>query len=173
MAKPPAPPADTTITPELAEFLHSGLIVYLATCSADLTPASTIGAGLRVESPREITVFVARALEPPVAGNLTDGAELAVTMSHVTDHRSIQLKGRRLSDGPATEADRLFQQEYMSRLAPQMMAFGVPRSVMARLVWWPSRAIRMEVRDLYLQTPGANAGRRLEPGAASLLRSSR
>ena len=61
----------------------------------------------------------------------------------------------------------------MERLGPDMALVGVPRSMTARLVWWPSRAIQMDVRELFLQTPGANAGRRLEAGAGSLLRMTR
>ena len=163
-------PAESTITPQLAEFLHSGLIMYLATRSADLSPASVMAAGLRVDGPERVTVFVAEAVGAPVFGNLLDNSEMAVTLANVIDHRSIQIKGRRLADAPASPADRAFQAQYMDRLRPELMLVGVPRSTAARIVWWPSRAIQMHVRDLFLQTPGANAGRRLEAGGASLLR---
>jgi hypothetical protein len=172
MGTPPVAPADATINPELAEFLHSGLIMFLATRSADLSPSSVMAAGLRVDGPQRVTVFVALSVgtPAPVFGNLADNGEMAVTLSNVLDHRSIQLKGRRLADGPASEVDRAFQAQYMERLRPALMLVGMPRSMAARLVWWPSRAIQMDVRDLFLQTPGMNAGRRLEAGGGSLLR---
>ena len=170
MAHPTAAPDEVSINPQLAEFLHGGLIIHLATRSADLRPCSIIASGLRVEHPRRVTVFVTEAMGAPAFANLADNGEMAITMVKVTDHRSIQLKGRKLVDAPASEADRQFQQEYMERLRPELMQVGVPRSIVIRLAWWPSRAIQMSVRDLYLQTPGADAGRRLEAGAGSLLR---
>jgi hypothetical protein len=170
MGNPPVATADATITPDLAMFLQTGLIMFLGTRSADLTPTSVIASGLRVDGPHRITVFVAEAVGARTFSNLADNGEMAVTMSNVVDHRSIQIKGRRLVDGPASESDRAFQAQYMERLRAELTMLGVPRSVAARIVWWPSRAIQMDVRDLFLQTPGANAGRRLEAGGGSLLR---
>jgi Pyridoxamine 5'-phosphate oxidase len=170
MGKPPVAATDASITPQLADFLHSGLIMFLATRSADLTPTSVLAAGLRVDGPQRVTVFVSEALGGAVFPNLANNGEMAVTMSNVIDHRSIQLKGRLVAIGPASEADRAFQAQYMERLRPEMMQIGVPRSIAARIVWWPSRAIQMDVREMFVQTPGANAGRPLEAGAGSLLR---
>jgi hypothetical protein len=171
MVRPPVAPADAAhITPQLADFLHSGLIMYVATRSRDLNPASVMAAGLRVETPQRLTVFVAEAMGAPVFPNLADNGEMAVTLSNVVDHRSIQIKGRQLSQTAASEADRDFQARYMERLRPEMTLIGVPLSIAERIVWWPSRAIEMEVREMFVQTPGANAGRPLETGAGSLLR---
>jgi hypothetical protein len=170
MGKPPVADTDASISPQLAEFLHSGLIMFLATRSADLTPTSVIAAGLRVDTPRRVTVFVTEAMAAPVLPNLAHNGEMAVTMSNVLDHRSIQLKGRLVAVGPASEVDRAFQAQYMERFRPAMTMFGVPRSIAARLAWWPSRAVQMDVREMFVQTPGANAGRPLEVGAGSLLR---
>ena len=173
MATPPVAATDASITPQLAEFLHSGLIMYLATRSADLTPVSVIASGLRVDGPQRVTVFVSEAVGAAVFPNLADNGQMAVTMSNVVDHRSIQIKGRLVAIGPASEADRAFQAQYMERLRPELMLIGVPRSIAARIAWWPSRAIQMQVCEMFVQTPGANAGRPLETGAGSLLRARR
>ena len=92
-----------------------------------------IASGLRVDGPQRVTVFVAEAVgAAPVFANLADNGEMAVTLSNVLDHRSIQLKGRRLADGPASEADRAFQAQYMERLRPALTLVGMPRSIAAR-----------------------------------------
>jgi hypothetical protein len=62
MGNPPVATADATITPDLATFLQTGLIMFLGTRSADLTPTSVIASGLRVDGPHRITVFVAEAV---------------------------------------------------------------------------------------------------------------
>jgi hypothetical protein len=44
----------------------------------------------------------------------------------------------------------------------EMASVGVPRSAWGRLAWWPTLALRMEVREVFVQTPGPSAGRRAE-----------
>jgi hypothetical protein len=144
--------------------------MFLATRAADLTPSSVLASGLRVDTPQQVTVFLTEAAAAPALPNLAHNGEMAVTLSNVLDHRSIQLKGTLVAMRPSDEADRAFQAQYMERFRPAMTAIGVPRSIAARLAWWPSRAVQMAVREMFVQTPGANAGRPLEVGAGSLLR---
>jgi hypothetical protein len=166
-----APPA--SISPALAEFLESGLIMYLCTRSAALKPGSVGAAGLRVDSPTVVTVFLPEAFAPSVMDNLHDNGQMSVELVKVTDARAVQIKGTLLTDTPASPADVVFQEEYRARLSPELALVGMPRSTVARLVFTPSRALRMSVEALFLQTPGAAAGRPLEADAASILRPAR
>jgi hypothetical protein len=65
-----------------------------------------------------------------------------------------------------TDADRAFLTRYRDAMLSEMSIVGVPRSIWARLAWWPAVALRMEVRDAFVGTPGPSAGRRVEPPAA-------
>jgi hypothetical protein len=162
--------ASAEITPALAEFLESGLIMYLATRTATLKPNSVMCAGLRVEAPTTVTLFLPEHASPGALADLADNGEMALTLVKVTDARAVQLKGTLSAVAPASAGDHAFQESYRARLAPEMAQAGLPLSVTARFVFQPCRALTMHVRDLFLQTPGPGAGRRLEPGAQSLLR---
>jgi hypothetical protein len=166
---PPSPPA-ATITPALAEFLESGLIISLGTRSAGLQPASVGAAGLRVETPTTVTVFLAEAVIMAALDNLQDNGQMSIELVKVTDARAVQIKGKLVSMAPATAADEAFQEAYRARLMPELSQVGMPRSTIARLVFTPSRALRMNVDALFLQTPGPHAGRPLEADGASILR---
>jgi hypothetical protein len=162
-----APPV--SITPALAEFLESGLIMYIATRSATMKPSNVGAAGLRVEGPTTITVFLPDAVSATALGDLADNRQISVELVKVTDARAVQIKGELLEISAASDADQVFQEDYRARLMPELAQVGMPRSTVSRLVFWPARALRVAVKALFLQTPGAQAGRPLEAGAASLL----
>ena len=41
-------------------------------------------------------------------------------------------------------------------------AIGIPRTVTRNLPWWPSIAVEADITDIFTQTPGPNAGERLQ-----------
>ena len=90
---------------------------------------------------------------------------MAVTLVRPTDHRALQIKGIWLGERRTSDDDRAFLTRYRDEMLQEMGLVGVPRSRWRRLAWWPSVALRMEVRDVFVQTPGPSAGRRCEPGA--------
>lgn len=163
----PSPPA--AISPALAEFLESGLIMHVGTRSAGLKPSSVGAAGLRVEAPTVVTVFLPEAVSPGALADLADNGQMTIELVKVTDARAVQIKGTLLDRRLATAEDLVFQESYRARLTPELAQVGMPRSTVARLILSPSHALRLKVQALFLQTPGPNAGRPLEGDAASLL----
>lgn len=139
------------------------VVMYVATRNAELHPMSTIAFGLQHSADdREITLFLPVALSPLILGNLRDNGQMAVTLVRPTDHRSAQIKGAWLGERRTTEDDRAFIARYRDQMLQEMGLVGVPRSAWRRVAWWPCLALRMEVREVFVQTPGPSAGRRLE-----------
>jgi hypothetical protein len=169
----PAPPGPPAITPALAEFLESGLIMYVGTRSAALEPSSVGAAGLRVDDATTVTVFVADACSQGALADLANNGQISIELVKVTDARAVQIKGVLLDRRAASDEERAFQESYRARLLPELTLVGMPRSTVARLVLTPSQALRVSVQALFVQTPGPGAGRPLEPDAASLLGSKR
>lgn len=162
--KAPAGPL-AALPPELASLLDGGAIMYVATRNAALEPRSAMAFGLQAAPDgREVTVFVPAATAAETLANLRDNGQMAVSLVRPADHASMQLKGTWLGERRTDEADRAFLARYRDALEDVINDVGVPRSIWGRLVWWPSLALRMEVRDVFVQTPGPGAGRRLEPG---------
>jgi hypothetical protein len=90
---------------------------------------------------------------------------MALTLVRPTDHRAIQLKGTWLGERRTDEADRAHVERQRDALTQELGLVGVPRSLWRRIVWWPSLALRMEVREVYVQTPGPKAGQACQPEA--------
>src|SRR6185436_18741025 len=92
--------------------------------------------------------------------------QMAVELVRSSDHRALQIKGTWLGERRTSDDDRAFLIRYHNALLQEMGLVGVPRSKWDRLSWWPAVALRMEVRDVFVQTPGPGAGRRCEPAGA-------
>jgi hypothetical protein len=151
------------LPPDLVEFFESGVSILIATRDTALRPACARAAGARVRaSDRIVTVYLPQGTAVLTAANLRDNGQIAVTFSRPLTHYSVQLKGTCLGPRPSGAEDRAVQQRYRAAYAEQLHAVGLPRAVAARLAWWPSVALDIAVRDLFVQTPGPGAGRRLE-----------
>jgi hypothetical protein len=157
------------LPPQLGCLLEGPSIIYLATRNADLVPASTMAFGLQVTpGGREVTLFVPAVMATETLANLRDNGQMAISFVRPSDHAATQVKGTWLGERRTDEADRAFIARYRDALVEEINLVGVPRSIWTRVVWWPSVALRMEVRDVFVQTPGPGAGRRVEPaGGAS------
>ena len=154
---------------ELAELLDGPAVMYLATRNAALEPLSTLAFGIHAAGDgREATIFVPAVLSPPALANLRDNGQVAVTMVRPTTHRSLQIKGVWLGERRTTDDDRARLLRYRDAMLDEMSTVGVPRSIWHRVLWWPAVALRIEVRDAFVQTPGPGAGLRAEaPAGAS------
>ncbi|HEY7374456.1 MAG TPA: hypothetical protein VIF57_19990 [Polyangia bacterium] len=162
-----APGPLSALPPELHALLDGPCVMHLATRNAALEPLSILAFGLRAAADdREVTVFVPASLAPLILDNLRDNGQMAVTLVRPSDHRSLQIKGVWLGERRTTDDDRAFLTRYRDAMLNEMGQVGVPRSVWNRIAWWPSVALRLEVRDAFVQTPGPSAGRRLERPAA-------
>jgi len=157
----------SALPPELYALLDGPCVMYIATRNAAMEPLSTLAFGLQpAADDRELTVFVPAVLSPLIVANLRDNGQMALELVRPSDHRALQIKGVWLGERRTTDDDRAFLTRYHSKLLQEMNLVGVPRSKWDRLAWWPAVALRMEVRDVFVQTPGPGAGRRCEPGAA-------
>lgn len=143
-------------------------LTFLATRAPDLEPSSVLAFGLQpTDDGREVTVFLPMSMTVPTMANLRDNGQMAVTVVCPTSSRSVQIKGVWLGERRTTEDDRAFLSAYRDALLTEMGLVGVPRSVWQRFSWWPCLALRMEVRETFIQTPGPGAGRACPPLAVS------
>ena len=157
----------SALPPELYELIEGPSVMYLATRNAALEPLSAMAFGVQPSADgRELTVFLPAAVSPPSLANLRDNGQMAVELVRPSDHRALQIKGVWLGERRTTDEDRAFLTRYHNALLQEMNLVGVPRTKWDRLAWWPAVALRMEVRDVFVQTPGPGAGRRCEPGSA-------
>ena len=150
------------ISDDLLELFASGVTLYVASRDAGMIPESVLGMGIRVHPDRrKVTVFVPQSLGAQTLANLADNGQIAVTLCHPPNHRTVQLKGRCTGFRDSTDAERELQEIFRAALVGAFVAVGIARCRTRGLPWWPSTAIDFEVADVFTQTPGPNAGARL------------
>lgn len=158
MSKPLSGPL-ASLPDDLFEVLEGPSIMHLATRDAGLQPMSVMAFGLRLDgNGREATVFLPVRLSEMSLRNLRDNGQMALSVVSPTTVRAVQLKGLWLGERRTDDDDRAFLTRYCDALTEEMGMVGVPRSIWRRLLWWPALALRMEVRDVFVQTPGPGAG---------------
>lgn len=151
------------LTEQHVELIESGASILIGTRDAALCPECLRGLGAAVHPSREaVTVYANAALAERTLANAALGEPIALTFSRIWDHYTIQLKGPVIETRPATEAERALQERYLAAFAEQLNLVGLPRSVTRQVRLWPSVALTASVRELFLQSPGPGAGRRLE-----------
>jgi hypothetical protein len=151
-----------SISPELAEFLESGIGVLVGSRDARLLPEVVRAFGAKVEAGgREVTVYVPVATAERTLANARDNGRLAVCFAAV-DHRSYQVKGRLLDVRAADEAERGRIERYRAALAQHYGAVGMAPRLTYRITHWPAHALRLAVEAVFVQTPGPGAGGALE-----------
>jgi hypothetical protein len=161
---PPPAGASRALYDELSEHMASGVVMYVATRDAGLMPESMVAMGAKAECERGVvTVYLPKALAEPTRKNLEDNGEVALTMTRPRDHKSIQVKGKAREVREAVEAKRELQAVHRAALVECFAGVGIPREITRRVVWWPSLAVEIDVREVYSQTPGPRAGERM-PG---------
>jgi hypothetical protein len=152
----------TLLCDEVIELLSSGVVISVATRDPALVPECVPAMGTRVHRDRRaLTLFLPRAVIGATLVNIADNGRVAINLTRPTDEKSIQLKGRATAVREPTDADRTAQELYRGALTEQLAVVGMPRAMTRRLTWWPSVAIEVQLEDVFVQTPGPGAGRRM------------
>jgi len=155
------------LTPELIDFLESGVSLLVAGRDAALRPHCLRGVGARAEPDgASATVFVVTELAGALLEGIADNGQIAVALSRPIDYRTLQLKGRVQEVRPGTRQEEALQERYLAGFVEQLNCVGFSRAVVRRLRLTPSTAIRFRIEQLFDQTPGPGAGRSLATGRA-------
>ncbi len=143
----------------LFAFLESGVSILASTRDAGLVPHACKPTGVRVhEGGERITLYFPAQPCRQALENLADNGELAASFSEIATHRTLQIKGKAVSIRDPDAEERAFVERYRTLAGGQFMSAGIPRTITDRLTVWPCRAVDVEVRDVFVQTPGPDAG---------------
>jgi hypothetical protein len=146
----------------LQRCLEAGLSILVGVADAHGVPTCCRGYALRSTDELEtVTVYVPLATSHETIQALATTGRLAVGATHPADHSATQLKGVATETRLAREDEAAFLRERISAFADMLDAFGVPKRVSSRIIYWPAFAVTMRVEEIYEQTPGPRAGSRL------------
>ncbi len=154
---------DVTIPRDLVDLFEAGVSILVGTRDEALQPEATRAAGAKVSPDRRrITLFLPTAVSARALENIARHPEIAVGFSRAMDATSMQVKGSCIEVRPANDDERLAVERYKTAYMEQLFVLGLPRALTKRFAVWPAHAVTFEVRDIFLQTPGPEAGKRLE-----------
>lgn len=149
------------LSPALAEFVQSGLSTIVGSSSPDGRPQCMRGIGLVVCEADRGCVFLPCVAAGPTLQNLGSNRRIAVSLSQLGTHKTVQLKGAVNAIRLAAEQDRPDLERLFERIIERLSFVGFPRAVIQSVNRWPSWHVEFEVREVFLQTPGPQAGLRL------------
>ena len=151
------------LDPEVVDFIHGGVAVGVATRDDDLRPAVARGWGPEVSADgRRLRLCVAAPEGSPARANLHGNGAVAVGFSPPTIARAVQLKGVAASVAEPEADDLERVQRHVGRFAAEVARIGGPEHVALRMfVPVGLLALSLSIDEVFDQTPGPTAGRRL------------
>jgi hypothetical protein len=153
-----APP----ISDDVAQALTLGVACVIATRDEQLRPeiARAFGIQLDREAAR-IEVCVRGEDDCRTLTNLRSNGRLAMNVTQPTTYLSLQFKGHATVLGPPTPEQLARAEAHLARFAAEAAQVGVPVPLAPRWMGELVAAIALDVEQVFDQTPGAGAGRRL------------
>jgi hypothetical protein len=153
------------IPDRVVEVIHGPAWMYVATRDETLRPAHAWVVGAVVHQDREaVTVFVPERRSEKILANLKNNGRIALAAA-LASHEAYQLKGTYLSSRPTDEKDRAIQEIYQPKLYADGLRTGYPEPIIRPLAlgfaYQPGVAITFRVEEVFLQTPGPEAGKKL------------
>jgi hypothetical protein len=151
------------LTPELAEFLESGLPSTMATRDDALQADGAWAWGVRVHPDRRrMTIYLRPESAEAMLANLRRHPEVALVIDRPLDHRACQVKGLFEASRMAGEEERPHVERQVEGVRTQLEVIGIPPAMTAAWSWWPCAALDIVMTHLFEQTPGPGAGEPLK-----------
>jgi hypothetical protein len=149
----------------LAFLENEGTIGVSGTRDANLIPDIHYVSGWSVEpDQRTIRCSIAEGYTTHLLPSLEDNRQFSLTVEKIGSHETYQFKGEFLRDTQPSDADLAAHKQIQDRFAKVVSKlFGYAEDLCGAFVPRPALVICFAVREIFLQTPGPGAGRRLYP----------
>ena len=151
----------------MVNFLGRASVAVASTRDERLVPRIHFLSGWSVDAERaHVTCLVPAAFTGGLDETLARGGELAMTAEVIGPHETYQFKGSLVDARRLVEADRDVYESCRGRFVEAVMRHLPGRFTEEALVVRvrePALAVRFAVREIFVQTPGPAAGRRLYP----------
>jgi hypothetical protein len=168
MSAPPGPTDRVAIPGMLRHFLERASIAYAGTRDEGLVPRLHWLCGWAAEpEPGHLALLVAEPFPARLLHDVTACPRLAVTIEHIGPHETYQFKGDFAGSREPGPADRAAAERCRERFARAVREletrFDFSVETLKRYASEPSLVAVLRVQEIFLQTPGPGAGRRLVP----------
>lgn len=147
------------LSESLKQFLREPLMIILGTASTDLKPSIARGMGVyEAEQDGHLEIVFSSWQWPETATNIRETGRMAMTVVSPSKYVSYQLKGKAWIRAPKpAEVERA--DSYIRFVEAELHGLGVPPNLTGP--WLTDREpllATLNVAEIYVQTPGPNAG---------------
>ena len=151
------------IPDDQVRFLNGPLIILIGTRDRRLRPHMSWATAVRAEPREDVIAFVLPdAQSEPILADLADNGRIAMTVSEPKSHETYQFKGRFLDRRPAGPEERARHEIHVAKVVARLNEVHMPGHSFERFALWPGSLVRFRVEDIFIQTPGPDAGKRLQ-----------
>jgi hypothetical protein len=150
------------IRDEWRTWLEDGRVLLVASRNLDGTPECLRGIGLRIESPAQLRLLFNGETAAQLVENVKRGSWVAVTASDPLTYQSLQFKGpAALTAVTAEDIAHVgrWRERFIAQVAPMLGASQPYRKLRTQA----EVCVRLEVAEVYDQTPGRGAGKKVGP----------
>lgn len=144
----------------LQQFIEGPVMLIVGSVGSDRRCAIGRASGARVTGRGALELLVSRWQWPDTIDNLLANPAMSLTVASPVDYTCFQLKGASALR-PADDADLALANRYIDDTYKLMTGLGVPHT--STSAWFSNRAlwtVRLDVADVFIQTPGPQAGQR-------------
>lgn len=149
----------------IVEFLKRASVAVASTRNSSLVPHIHYVSAWEVsQDATEITCFIPSEFSGNLLSSLRDNGQFTLTVEQIGPHETYQFKGDYIDSRPFEEAERSLYEDCRERFVTACLPrFGIPEGALRRFITKPGIAVRFKVREIFVQTPGPSAGKRLVP----------
>jgi len=160
-------PTSPILRPEDADFIRSGVSLCVASRDVRHVPSLARALGCAVcDGGRTLRLLLVKSQCEALLRDLEKSGQIAVVFTRPSTHRSLQIKGSDARLETATPGDEQLAQACFEAFADDLLTIGFSRAFTGLYYQHePSDlvAVIFTPDDVFMQTPGPNAGARLEP----------
>jgi len=149
----------------IVEFLQRASVAAASTRDSNLVPHLHYVSAWEVsQDATEIICFIPSEFTDGLLSSLEDNGQFALTVEQIGPHETYQFKGDYVDSRPFEATDQPLYLDCRERFVTACMPrFGISEDALRRFIASPGTAVRFKVREIFVQTPGPSAGKRLVP----------
>jgi hypothetical protein len=154
----------------ILRFLERANVAFAGTRDRRLVPHGHRVSGWTVSADGStLTAFIPESSTPHLIESLLDNGEFAMTTEEFPAHEAYQFKGHYLRHRAVLPGDVEIVDRVRERFLRSVRPFYPPdfEDPIRAFILEPALAVEFDVREIYDQTPGPGAGRRLVPSEAA------
>jgi len=161
----PARSAQVTVPGIIQDFLDRATVGLAGTRDRNRVPHVHRISGWRVEPDRRaMTCLVSDVFSRHLIDSLRDNGHFTVTIEEIGPHETYQVKGRYTGSRVCDPEDLAVHRQLRDRFGRVASAtFGLEERFCRAFILEPAVAVTFEIDEIFVQTPGPGAGRRLVP----------